>query len=327
MSGELVIECQRLRPLASTGVTAQQSPAGYFIELIRGQCPAVVGKAEARPILERPPQRPPVTIAHPQSDRLRAERRVAHQPQRRLHAGLLDVARRRHTDLAVKEDHQLVVADPQPALELGDVEPLLEDLLMDLLEHRPDRPRGLGRGAGDGTERRLTEDGGVEVACQHDGIGIPVDRARIEDDVIEDISIRSSIREITKSTITLSNKDDTYTENALVTEGNIVRIGAGYKTASGDELQDRLTGEIVTVNHTYEPDKTTTLNVYDTMWPAGLPAGRVHVLKGQNIFRANFSVTDDDKKMVHQAGVWAVASSRLQQTEKTILAPVVSPIM
>lgn len=139
-------------------------------------------------------------------------------------------------------------------------------------------------------------------------------------DAIESIALNHTAREVSKATIQLTNKDDDYTEDSLVTEGNIVYIDAGYKTSSGDETQRRFTGEIVVVNHTIGPDKTTTLDVYDTLYPATLKIGRPHVLFGQNLFRADFSVTDDNKKMVDQAGVWAVSSNRYTQTEKGINA-------
>lgn len=142
----------------------------------------------------------------------------------------------------------------------------------------------------------------------------------IESDVINPIKIDRSVRSVARAEITLANKGDNYTVDDVVTEGSVARISAGYKTTSGDELQRRFTGQIVSVGRTPTPDETIDLVVYDMLHLAARRADRPHVLGGQNFFRADFSVAGDDKKMVHQAGVWGMSGSLLTQTETGVNA-------
>ncbi len=142
----------------------------------------------------------------------------------------------------------------------------------------------------------------------------------IEGDVIEPISIDRSVGVVTKAEIVLENQNGDYTIDDVVTEGNIIRIEAGYKTTLGDELQRRFTGIIASLNTTPAPNATARLSVYDNLFLASGKLGRPHVLKGQNTFRADFSIADNDKKMVHQRGVWAMSGDRLVQTEKNVNA-------
>lgn len=131
----------------------------------------------------------------------------------------------------------------------------------------------------------------------------------------EPITISKEVRGASSASLQVSNIGDTYQDHATVDSGTLVRISAGYNTASGVRLQQRFVGRFLNKHDNPLFPKNVAFDTVGLLFPAtGVAQSRHIALQGQNVFNSDFSEEADLDQFTLQNGEWAVESGRLKQT-------------
>lgn len=126
----------------------------------------------------------------------------------------------------------------------------------------------------------------------------------ITGDVVDQSNVTYSLDAAARAVVNLDNKDGIYDDSDNVKASSIVRISAGYKTASGNELQQRFHGKISGITLDPNLPDTAMLTVMDSLFNAGFSTGKPHIIRGPNAMFATFDEASDLDLFVPQGGNW-----------------------
>lgn len=125
--------------------------------------------------------------------------------------------------------------------------------------------------------------------------------------VIENISINRQISKAATATMQVSCRTGTFEGHDLTQPNALIRVDAGYNTASGEEMTERFAGYVMGHSRSVGPDAVLSLNLMDRLAHATARQERLpHILKGQNTFFTNFADPLDIDMFVTQLGSWEV---------------------
>lgn len=128
----------------------------------------------------------------------------------------------------------------------------------------------------------------------------------ITTDVVNNVAISQSLDAAAKATITLNNYYGRYDDDDDVKAASIVRVDTGYTTPAGNEYQQRFQGKITGSKMQLGSPDTITVDAMDSLFEAGLSAGKPHIIQGPNVFFTSFDDENDLDFFVPQGGNWYV---------------------
>jgi hypothetical protein len=134
--------------------------------------------------------------------------------------------------------------------------------------------------------------------------GYPNNSTDITSDIVDQTNIAYLLDASSRATINLENSTGAYDDSDIVKSPSRVIIEAGYKTSSGNELQQRFTGNISNIGLSPNIPDTAVINVMDNLFRAGFSSGSPRIIRGPNAIFATFDSEEDIDLFVPQGGNW-----------------------
>lgn len=136
-------------------------------------------------------------------------------------------------------------------------------------------------------------------------------QVNVTSSVLNPVSISHAVRSAASSELALTNKDDVYTDHAVVKSGAGVTIAAGYE----GRLQNRFVGTLLGSSDEVAVPKSRAFKVFDKLQRASrVKQSRPHLIKGQNVFHLGFEDEEDIDQLVNQLGTWTITDGKLVQS-------------